>query len=533
MRFIHLPLLGLLAACLILVVTVPSAAQATTPLTSEGAKVSEGTRFSLAQVRQRAAELASQPFQADRPELPDFLKGLDYDGYLDTIRFRQGVGREDCYDEFKSLWHDEHLPFQVQFFPRGYLHNDRVTINLIEDGRVRPFLFNSDFFDIDLNKAPADLPSDIGYAGFRLLYPLEREDCYDEFIVFLGASYFRVKGPMQHYGLSARGLAIDTALPVEEEFPLFREFWLVRSEKDAKNMSVYALLDSPRAAGAYRFVIRPGLHTIVEVKAHLFLRAPVGKLGIAPLSSMYYRGKTTERHIDDFRPEVHDSDGLLVLTGEGGRIWRPLANPHEAHVTTFETADLRGFGLFQRERDFARYQDLTAHYHRRPSVWVEPIGEWGRGRVELFEFPTAREYNDNVVALWVPEKEPAAGQEWEFAYRLRFAFDPDGVVSTGRTLSTWTGAGGPTLSSDIRKFVIDFGGPSLAGLPDDTPVEAVVMASSGRLGKALVQFNPITQGRRVYFDLTPGGAGPIDLRCFLRSGAERLTETWSFRWKRD
>ena len=76
----------------------------------------------------------------------------------------------------------------------------------------------------------------------------------------------------QVFGLSARGLAIDTAESWGEEFPWFREFWLVTPAPNAKELTIYALLDSPRVTGAYRFAVEPGEQTRVDVECRLFLR---------------------------------------------------------------------------------------------------------------------------------------------------------------------------------------------------------------------------------------------------------------------
>src|SRR5205085_6387853 len=155
-------------------------------------------------------------------------------------------------------------------------------------------------------------------------------------------------------------------------------------------VTVYALLESQRATGAYRFDIVPGAETVVRVQARLYLRAAatqVATLGIAPLTSMFFSGENQPRR-GDFRPEVHDSDGLQVATGDGEWLWRPLQNPARMTVTSFAVRELRGFGLMQRDRTFSSYEDTEARYERRPSAWVRPLSDWGPGRVELVQLPT-------------------------------------------------------------------------------------------------------------------------------------------------
>lgn len=511
-----------LLGCLILAVGI-DAVDAAEDLKPEAISQEPRLQFGFADVHRRAQELAAGPFAADRPELPGAFQGLSYDQYRD-IRFRPE----------KSLWREQGLPFQVQFFPRGFMFVDRVRVNIIEGGVTTPVAFSRDLFEYGHNSVPEQLPADMGFAGLRLHYPLHRDDYFDEVAVFHGASYFRAIGQNQTYGLSARGLAIDTGLASQEEFPLFREFWLEKPDKDATELIVYALLDSQRATGAYRFVIKPGLQTVMEIKAHIFMRERVGKLGIAPLTSMFYHGELTERPVLDFRPEVHDSDGLFLETGNGERIWRPLINPHGLRMSALQATDLKGFGLFQRDRVFDHYQDLEAHYHTRPSAWVETVGKWGAGQVELVEIPSHSERYDNIVAFWVPAKPTEPGQALELEYRIRFALDPEARVRGGRTIATRIGAGGTDVPQpDKRKFVIDFAGENLKGLEAEAPVEVVVNASSGQVINVVAQKNQYTAGWRAFFELVPSSDQAVDLRCFLKLGMDVLTETWSFQWLPD
>lgn len=479
--------------------------------------------FTFAAVVRRAQELAQEAYTPDRPALPDYLADLDYDRHRD-IRFRPD----------QSLWRAEGLPFQVQFFHRGFLFEDRVKINVIEGGQVTPLDFQHDFFDYGKNEVPEVMPPDLGFAGLRLMYPINRDDYFDEVAVFLGASYFRAVAQNLNYGITARGLAIDTGLSSREEFPIFREFWLRKPAVDATEIELFALMDGESVTGAYRFTIHPGAETLIDVKARLFFRRGVQKLGVAPLTSMFFHGESTDRFIDDFRPEVHDSDGLLIETGYGERIWRPLANPIGLRISNFVVESPHSFALLQRDRDFRSYEDLEAHYHNRPSLMVEPEGDWGKGTVELVEIPSNAERYDNIAVFWVPERRTGSGQEWSFAYRLRFAKDPEAGLLGGRAVATRIGAGGTDiLDSNIRKFVVDFAGPGLAKLDPETPVEAVVSTTSGGLSPAVVQYNPETQGRRLFFELTPDGRKPADLRAYLRHEADVLSETWSFRWVRE
>jgi glucans biosynthesis protein len=478
-------------------------------------------RFTFADVRRRAETLAASSFAAPTDELPPGFQNLTYDQYRD-IRFRPE----------KSLWRDEGLPFEVQLFPRGSIFSRKVIVNIVDAGEVIPIAYSNDLFDFGHNPVPENPPVDLGFAGFRLRYPLRQDSHYDELAVFLGASYFRAVGQNQVWGLSARGLAIDTGLSKPEEFPVFREFWIVKPDKDATEITVYALLDSGSVTGAYRFIIRPGRATTMEVKTDLFMRKTMEKLGVAPLTSMFYHGENTEVRVDDFRPEVHDSDGLLIATGGGEWIWRPLNNPAKLQISSFQDTNPHGFGLQQRDRSFDHYQDLETHGEKRPSAWVEPIGDWGKGTVQLVEIPSDSEKYDNIVTFWVPDKPTEAGQELAYEYRLFFELDDPGRPPAGKTLATRIGVGGAAdLSPGIRKFVLDFGGKALEELAPETPVEAVVNTSSGKVTNTTVHKNEVTGGWRVFFELVPDNRNPAELRCFLKLKDNVLTETWSYHWE--
>jgi periplasmic glucans biosynthesis protein len=479
-------------------------------------------------VTERAEALAGHPHDPGTGELPEALRDLDYDTYR-QIRFRPEA----------ALWGDEGL-FSVQLFHTGFLFEAPVHLHTVEDGEVTSLDFDAARFRYD--DAAADLPdrdlTGAGHAGFRLHFPLNRGDYQDEFAVFLGASYFRLVGRGQGYGLSARGLAIDTALPRGEEFPAFREFWLIRPAPEATRMTVLALLDSPSLAGAYRFDIAPGRDIQVEVTARLFARRNVEQLGVAPLTSMFAHGDTTPRGVDDHRPAVHDSDGLMVHTGSGEWIWRPLTNPRSLRVSSLLDQNPAGFGLAQRERDFDRYLDLEARYDRRPSQWVEPLSPWGAGRVQLVEIPAPDETHDNIVAFWVSDTPLRAGESRELRYRTHtFGAEPAEPTPARvvRTRQGWGGVPGerqpPPRSR--RHFMVDFAGGELTGLSPDQPVEAELSASRGRVHHLQARALPDGRGWRASFRLDPEGRQPSDLRLQLSLRGEVISETWNHVWHPD
>lgn len=478
--------------------------------------------FELADVERLAQVAASRTYVNDTPSLPEELSQLSFDQYRD-IRYKAE----------KSLWRDEALPFQVQLLHRGFLFRDRVAVNVIVKGVPAPVAYLSEMFDYGANRFAQPFAGDMGFSGIRLLYPLRKDGRFDEVTVFQGASYLRAAGLGHVWGTAARGVAIDTGLPKAEEFPVFREFWIEKPDNDSNALTVYALLDSPSVTGAYRFIIRPGLDVVMDVKAHVYLRLGVQRFGIAPLTSMFLRGKTTDRFMDDFRPEVHDSDGLLIAMRNGEWVWRPLNNPRRLRVNAFQANEALGFGLMQRDREFEHYQDLKAMYHLRPSTWVETLGNWEAGSVQLIEIPSDAEKYDNIVAFWVADRAAEPGQDRTFEYRLHFLLHSSPEPSAGgKTIATRTGASAVNVAeSGERKFVVDFGGEMLRSLGSQAPVEAVVSTSSGRVSDTVVHKNVITGDWRLMFDFRPDqGQDPVDLRAYLKVGNQVLTETWINQW---
>jgi glucans biosynthesis protein len=254
---------------------------------------------------------------------------------------------------------------------------------------------------------------------------------------------------------------------------------------------------------------------------------------VAPLTSMFLHGENAGRRFDDFRPEVHDSDGLLMETGSGEFIWRPLTNPANLAVSSFQDKTPRGFGLLQRDRSFDSYQDLQANYHRRPSYWVEPRSDWGEGSIRLVEIPSDAEIHDNIVAFWVPAAPVKADQPLDFAYRLHGFADAARISWRGRVAATRIGGPGipgahSALPRGSRRFVIEFNQGDLGALRPEQPVETVVETSSGEIKNLVTMHNPEQSGFRAVFDFVPDGRKPADIRSYLRLYGEALTETWTY-----
>lgn len=475
--------------------------------------------FGFADVAQQAKQLAQSDYKKPASNLPKTIENLSYDQYRD-IRFNTD----------KSLWRSAKLPFEVAFFHQGLFYDHPVKINEIVGKKARAVKFDPRAFNYGKNDIDPKQLQQLGFAGFRVHFPLNTQKYKDEVMVFLGASYFRALGKGQSYGISARGLAVDTGLNSGEEFPQFSEFWLQQPKATDKELTIYALLDSRRVTGAYRFVLKPGAETAVEVKAQLYLRENVTTLGIAPLTSMYFFGENQRSEVEDHRPEVHDSDGLSVRSGNGEWIWRPLVNPKRLLVTSFSLDNPQGFGMMQRDRAYTSYQDLESRYEKRPSAWIEPKGKWGKGRVELVQIPTPDETNDNAVAFWVPSAMPKPGQPYDIEYRMLWQKESETQPPLSWVTQTRRGHGYTRKVDDSIALIVDFEGPALKKLPADAKLEGIVTAdANGKLMETNAYRNEVTGGWRMAVRLRRNDeAKPVELRGHLRSGNDTLSETWSY-----
>jgi glucans biosynthesis protein len=475
--------------------------------------------FSFEDVAKRAQELAAAPYKKPENTLPKSLQSLTYDQYRD-IRYRPD----------RALWRDDKLPFEVAFFHQGFYFNHPVKINEIAGRRVHPIRFDPSAFNYGANAIDrADLQN-VGYAGFRVHYPINTPKYKDEVLVFLGASYLRALGRGQRYGASARALAVDTGLQSGEEFPRFVEFWLEKPRPNARQLVIYGLLDSARTAGAYRFVLKPGSDTVIDVQARIFLREHIAKLGLAPITTMFMSAENQRSANEDFRPEVHDSDGLSIQAGTGEWLWRPLVNPRRLLVTSFSLSNPLGFGLMQRDRQFSSYEDLESHYEQRPSVWVEPVGRWGDGRVELVQIPTPDETHDNVVAFWVPAETAAPKTPLNLEYRLHWQKDEEKRPPLSWVLQTRRGLGYMRKPDNTIGYTIDYVGPALKKLAPDAKIESVVtIDGNGEVVESNTYPNDITGGWRIALRVRRvDDKKPVEMRAYLRLNKETISETWSY-----
>lgn len=464
-------------------------------------------------VRQVARDAAAKPFQAPDSKLPDNLKNLDYDHYR-AIRFSPE----------HALWREEKLPFEVQFFHRGFFYANRVDIYEVANGQATKIAYQPDNFSF--GDTPAPSPGvDLGFAGFRIHAPINKPDYKDEVCVFLGASYFRAVAKGELYGLSARGLSINTGEAKGEEFPSFRTFWIEKPTPNATSIVVHALLDSESAAAAYRFTIRPGDTTVFDVEMAIYPRVDLEHVGLAPMTSMFFFGPNDRVGVDDFRPSVHDSDGLAIFNGRGEELWRPLTNPRDLQISTFSDLNPHGFGLMQRQKNFFAYQDLESSFERRPSLWAEPIGDWGEGSVQLIEIPTKEEIHDNIASFWHPKAPLQAKGEHTFTYRLHWGPDTPKPTSLARFSRTAVGAKG----EDTRIFVLDLIGDKLK-LVDPKKIRGDVSAEKVKIQNIVTQPNPATGGWRLSFELSAKEKLPVEIRASLMQDNDAISEVWVYRW---
>lgn len=525
-------LAGLSAGAMLLGATalprVARAQEAAAPApAAPAASIAATQQFSFDILAEEMRALAArEPQHAEQPK--SFLDDLTYDDYR-LIRFNPERAR----------WADtEASRFRMHSFHMGWLFKDPVLIYEVMGDQSQLMAFDTDDFIYERearDRVPEHAPLP-GVAGFRLHYPLNRPDVFDELVAFQGASYFRALGRGSAYGISARGLAVNTGLSVAEEFPRFTRFYIERPASEAGSIVLYAAMESTSLTGAYRFVITPGANTAMEVTARLFFRTDVEQLGVAPLTSMFLFAERNRHAFDDFRPNVHDSDGLGIVWANGDRLWRPLANPpHLASSYLTEVAP-QSFGLFQRDRDFANYQDAAAHYERRPSLMVQPMGDWGRGAVRLVEIPSDLEVNDNIVAFWVPEAPARAGDAREFSYRLLWGdLPPDPRDDRAHVLETRAGVGGVSgveNTEGTRKFVIDFVGGLLGSLPADQAdqLEAVVTASGGEIVTKTLSAIPSEGVWRLVLDVKAADAATVELSAHVAGFDRKLSETWLYQW---
>jgi glucans biosynthesis protein len=483
-----------------------------------------GKPFSWELLKQTARELSKQPYKPPPQPVPQIVGKIDYQTWGE-IKF----------DVEHALYAEGPYPFPVTFFHLGKFFPKTVEMNVVDGDEAREIIYDQSYFDMPADSIARELPKGIGFAGLRVQEskdgPLDWKR--NDWVAFLGAAYFRAIGQLRQYGLSARGVALDAAVAGKaEEFPDFTHFYIGPESEDT--VTLHAMMEGPSMVGACRFLITRGKGVLMDIDQSLYLRRDVSRFGLAPVTTMFWFSETVKPTGADWRPEVHDSDGLSMWTGSGERLWRPLNNPPRVIVSAFSDDNPHGFGLMQRDRNFDHYQD-GVFYDRRPSLWVEPKGSWSKGAVQLLEIPTNDEIHDNVVAMWVPDKPAAAGSEFDLAFRLYWLADEPFPTPLARCVATRLGNGGQPgqpRPHGVRKFMVEFLGGPLGDLPFGEKPEPVLWASRGTFSYILTEAVPdeVPGHWRAQFDLTVSGEEPVEMRLFLRAGDQVLSETWLYQY---
>jgi glucans biosynthesis protein len=517
-----------------------------------GLELGPATPFSFEALIVRARDLAGRSHIAPPVPAPEVLDEIDYDAH-GKIRFRAENALFASAQQADPGQPPDIEPgaFPATFFHLGRFFKKPQRIHVVQEAPGRPtvareIVYREDYFDKPADSPARRLPRGAGFAGFRFQEqrapgragwqgrPLPWQT--NDWVAFLGASYFRAIGDEYQYGLSARGIMVDAAVAgTAEEFPDFTHVWLHQPKGGAEGVTAFALLDGPSLTGAFRFDMVRDRGVRMEITKHLFLRKDIARFGVAPLTSMYWYSEKAKQTAVDWRPEVHDSDGLAIWTGAGERIWRPLNNPARTVASSFGDNNPRGFGLMQRDRSFANYMD-GVHYERRPSLWIEPVGDWGRGAVQLIEIPTDDEIHDNIVAAWVPAEPARAGNSYTFRYRAHWHADEPAPPPLARCIATRMGNGGQPgqpRPQGVRKFMLEFKGPPLEAIPFGQKPEVVLSASRGMFSYIFTEAvpNDVAGHWRAQFDFTAGaGDGPIEMRAYLRMGGQVLSESWLYQY---
>jgi glucans biosynthesis protein len=474
----------------------------------------EAMPFEQAMVTEAARALAKQRFKPPAADIPEVFRNLNYEQYV-AIRNRSD----------STIWAAETVGFAIEPLHRGFIFSSPMQIHLVTGGQARRLVYDQALFDFGRLGVPANL-GDIGFSGFRVLAPQESGG-FSELATFQGASFFRAVARGQNPGTMARALSIKIADPKGEEFPIIRTVWIERPRLASNTLVVHALIDSESATGAYRFTLRPGEATIIDTECTLFARVAVDHFGLGTMSATALLGAIDRRRSDDLRPNVAEVGGLQILTGQNEWLWRPVSNRETLQISAFMDESPRGFGFLQRDRNFDDYQDDDQHWEARPSLWIEPIGDWGAGGMQLVEIPSESEVNDNIIAYWRPKQSLAAGSETPFAYRQFWCWNPPerppfAIVSASR--------GGRGGSSRRRRFVVQFTGEILADPQRSQNLKPILNAAPGTITWIRTFSEPDLKSRRVVFEIDPGTESYCELRLVLEAAGKPISETWLYRW---
>jgi glucans biosynthesis protein len=462
-------------------------------------------------VLKAAAQLAAQPFKPPSAPLPSVFSGLTFEQYA-SIRRVPGT----------AIWADDKLGFSLEPLNRGFVYTTPIEINIVENGLSQRVIYDPADFDFGKLQPPAAV-RDLGFSGLRILR--SSDEGFQDAAIFQGASFYRSRARGQNFGVTARGLAIRTGDEPGEEFPLFREFWVERPTPASNTLTMYALLDSESMTGSFRFTIRPLETTIIDTEMTLIARAATDKLGIGAMAGDYLFSGLDHRRTDDWRAAVYEITGLQALSGQGEWLWRPVCNRETLQISAFSDVNPRGFGLLQRSRSFDAFYDDEGRWELRPTLWIEPIGDWGEGDVRLLEIPAASETNANIIAQWRPKGGIAAGKSQSFAYRQFWCWTPPSKPPLAVCMSSRAGK-----FNGRPRFTVEMTGDVFADPLKAAAAAADIQANPGKI--ASIRLYPYKDRRsvRAVFDLDPGSETFSELRLTLKIDNQAISETWLYRW---
>ena len=459
-----------------------------------------------------ARDLAKQPFKPIASDLPDPFKTLSYEDYA-AIKLKPDA----------RIWNDGGVGFVVEPLHRGFQYGNPIQLNIVADGKAYRLVYETRLYEFGkLNPSPKI--GDIGFSGFRVVRGRGGQGAA-EVATFQGTNFYRALADGQVAGMMARALAIKVADAKGEEMPFFRQIWIEKPSAIADLLVVHAVIDSDSLTGAFRFTIRPGEATIVDVECTLFARKAVDNFGLATMSATHLLGYMDHKRFDDYRPNVNEVGGVQMLTGANEWVWRPVSNREELQISTFIDSKPRGFGCMIRDRNFENFLDEEQHWERRPSIWVEPFGDWSDGGVQLIEIPSQSDANDNILCFWRPNAPLLSGSETSFSYRQFWCWDPPEKPDLARAARSHAGAVGKRT-----RFFVEFEGDILADDKRVSGMSPTLTASAGSLTMLKTFPDHERKALRVLFELDPQGAGSSELRLVLEAQGNRISETWLYRW---
>src|SRR5271166_4014366 len=484
-----------------------AAAAGARPVPAAAEPLATPVPFTPDTVLSAAAQLAAAPFKAPSIPLPGVFSNLTFEQYASIHRAPE-----------TAIWADDKLGFSLEPLHRGFVFTTPITINIVENGLSQKVIYDPADFDFGKLKPPPPI-GDLGFSGLRILKAADHG--FEDAAIFQGASFYRSRARGQDFGVTARGLAIRTGDDPGEEFPLFREFWVEKPPPASNTLTMYALLDSASVTGSFRFTIRPLEATLIDTEMTLIARMATDKIGIGAMAGDYLFSSLDHRRTDDWRAAVYEVTGVQILSGKGEWLWRPVVNRDTLQISAFSDVNPRGFRLLPRSRAFDAFYDDEGRWELRPTLWIEPIGDWGEGDLRLLEIPAASEANANIIAQWRLKSGVAAGKSQSLAYRQFWCWTPPSKPPLAVCTSSRAGKTGGR-----PRFAVEMTGDAFADPQKAAAAAADLQANPGKVGS--VRLFPYKDRRsvRIVFDLDPGSETFSEIRLTLKIDNQAVSETW-------